>query len=375
MNIHFTPSTPSATHVTFQRGTSADSARKADVLDIIEDNYDRFDRNGDGNITWTEMRKNIADPDFQGQDAAALATLYSLMEAKADELDRERKLSLTPDIWADIKSDTAWAREEGEEPLSDAYYERYLSKLENASTELFPQGMPDPYSVRQGYAPSCSMLATTVGQAVANPDVLKNALTVREDGKISVAFPGRSRPVVVAPTTDTETALFATSAENGTWINHVEKAWGKSEATVHGSGFEQSSWPADTIRAWTNSDVTTEEIPEKIGRFKKGEVPPFLTEAAENVPKGWLAVTWTRHEEPKLENIVSGHAHTVLGVDADNGTIRVRNPWGHQEPVDENGEPRDGVDDGIFDLTFKEFATDFGHIAVQTSPPGESTAA
>lgn len=52
----------------FVRGTSARKARKDDVFDLLDKNFDRFDRNGDLRVTWPEMRKSVADPLIQGKD-------------------------------------------------------------------------------------------------------------------------------------------------------------------------------------------------------------------------------------------------------------------------------------------------------------------
>lgn len=368
MRVNIRPSVnPQAQAPLFQRGASAQAARKDDVLELIDNNYDRFDRDGNGRITWTEMRKNVADPTITGQDAAALATLYSLMQGKGEELGRVRPLVLTPEIWDDIKDDMEFAKDEGEAVASDLYYERYLTKLENASNELFPQGLPDGMQVRQGFGPSCAILSTTVGQALLDPLVIKEAVTEREDGKVSVKFPGLSKPITINATTDTETALFATAGENGTWINHVEKAWGTTQTKTPGAAFEMSSWPAKSIRAWTNGQATTTSVPKDLKSYKQGEYPDFLRQAADGLEKGWIVMTWTRNGERELGDLVPGHAHTLLGIDAEQGTVSVRNPWGHKEPTDEHGKPRDGKDDGIFEVSLQEYVADFGRIALQTS--------
>ncbi len=371
VKVQISRSHPTAA-VAFRRGTSAVSARKADVFALIEKNFDRFDRDGNGGITWTEMRRNVADPNIRGKDAAALATLYSLAHDQAAERGVTRPPVVTIELLDELKEEREFALEEGEEVAADLYYARYLGKLEKASDQLFPQGLPDPYQVRQGFGPSCAILATTVGQALIDPQVIKDAITEREDGKVAVKFPGLPKPIVVEPTTDSETALFATAGKNGTWLNHVEKAWGATQTRIPGAAFEQSSWPARSIRAWSNAHAATTSVPSELEGHRKGRIPEFLRGVSEALENERIVMTWTRRDDLDIDNLVVGHAHTVLDLDAESGTIKVRNPWGHKEPLDLKGRPRDGKDDGVFELTFQEYVTDFGRISLQTSDPKTS---
>lgn len=347
--------------------------RKDDVFDLIEKNFDRFDRDGNSRITWTEMRKSVADPSITGQDAAALATLYSLVGDYADEQGFVRKPSITPGLVEELRSEREFQADEGDKLYADIYYDKYLTKLEQASTELFTEELPDGMKVRQGAGPSCSILSTTVGQALIDPQVIKDAFSVRRDGKVAIKFPGLPKPVVVAPTTDTETALFASAGKNGTWLNHVEKAWGSLQTKNPQAAFEFSSWPAKSIRAWSNAKAVTTKVPRDLSEVNKHKTPTFIAEMAEQLANKHIVMTWTRHGERDLE-LVPGHAHTVLAVDEQRETITVRNPWGRFEPTGGKGEPRDGKDDGVFELSFEEYVQDFAKISMQTSPAKRKSA-
>ena len=355
-----------AAGATFRRGTSARAARKDDVFDLIDKNFDRFDRDGNGSISWKEMRVNVADATIVGKDAAALATLYSLTSDATAERGLTRNIAVSTDLLIDLKDEKEFAIEEGEDVAADLYYEKYLGKLEGASSELFPTGMPDGMKVRQGFGPSCAILATTVGQALLDPQVVRDAVTQRQDGKVAVKFPGLTRPIAIAPTTDTETALFASAGKNGTWLNHIEKAWGTTQTSDPLAAFEQSSWPAKSIRAWSHGEATTTTVPKKLEGYRKGQVPEFLRGVNEALEKDRIVMTWTRNGERQIENLVPGHAHTVLGFNAKKGTITVRNPWGHKEP-EKSGKARDGKDDGIFELNLTEYVADFGRVSLQTT--------
>lgn len=351
----------------FARGQSAARVRKKDVFELIDRNLGTLDRDGNGTVSWNEMRRGIANPEFQGENAAAVATLYSLIQDKGIELGRVHNPPLTAGLYEEMREERDWALEEGDKAAADLYYDRYLNKLEKASDELFPQGMPDGLAVRQGFGPSCAILSTTVGQALLDPQRIKDAVTERPDGKVSVKFPGLARAIVVPAATDTETALFATAGKNGSWLNHIEKAWGTTQTSDRLAAFEKSSWPAKSIRAWTHGQATTETVPKKLISYHKGEMPSFMKNLSEGLKKGRIVMTWTRNGERQLDGLVSGHAHTVMGYNADQGTLTVRNPWGRQEPTGDNGKPRDGEDDGVFELSLEEYVRDFGRIALQTS--------
>ena len=345
-----------------QRGQSLKSMGTTDVMLRIEDNFDRWDRDNSGHITWSEMRKNVADPDITGRDAAALATLYSLNGQMMSERELVRRPSIHKHDVANMRSDYLHSEEA---PLADHFYNKYLGKLENASEELFTDAIPNGFHGAQGSAPSCGFLAATFAQARKDPRVIQEAITEREDGKVEVKFPGLKKPVVINPTTDTETALFATSSENGTWLNTLEKAWGTHQTKTPNAAFEQSTWPEEAIQAWTNGKVKTTRIPKTLKNYKMGETPHFLKSTQKELASNHLIITWTKFEGLSKDGLVPGHAYTLSGFDQDNGTVELRNPWGNFEPQ-EDGEALDGRNDGIFELTIPEFQKNFGHIARQT---------
>lgn len=363
VKVGSSPSAPAS----FARGQSSAAVRKQDVFDLIDANLGTLDRDSNGTVSWSEMRRAVANPEIQGENAAAVATLYSLIQEKGAEMGRVHNPPLTSGLLEELREERDWALEEGDKPTANLYYDRYLKKLEKASDDLFPKGLPDGLAVRQGYGPSCAILSTTVAQALIDPQVVKDAITERPDGKVSVKFPGLAKAIVIPATTDTETALFATAGKNGSWLNHVEKAWGTTQTSDRLAAFEKSSWPAKSIRAWTHGEATTETVPKKLTSYHRGEIPVFLKNLNDGLEKGRIVMTWTRNGERQLDGLISGHAHTVMGFNASEGSLTVRNPWGRQEPTGENGKPRDGKDDGIFQISLEEYVKDFGRISLQTS--------
>lgn len=71
------------------------------------------------------------------------------------------------------------------------------------------------------------------------------------------------------------------------------------------------------------------------------------------------AMPWSKKETDN--GLPKGHAYSVLGYDAKTDMITVRNPWGNTEVSDGHG-PRDGVDDGVFQMPLSEFKSTFDMI-------------
>jgi hypothetical protein len=256
--------------------------------------------------------------------------------------------------------------EEMERPIADSYFLKYEEKLSHASQELFPQGLPNAHNLKQGAAPSCGFLATTFAQVKNDPHSVKEAIRANQDGKLEVSFPGVSKTIDVAPVTDAERALFSTAEDNGTWLTTLEKAWGihiKSSNPL--AAFEQTTYPEDAIEAWTNGEAVTTRVPKNPKGYREGELPDFLRTAHRELGAGHHVVAWTRHKEVDGRHFVPGHAYTVTAIDAKEGVITLRNPWGRLEPVDEDEKPLDGRDDGMFDYPLAEFHHKFAKIARQ----------
>lgn len=330
----------------------------------ITQHFDRWDRDDSGHLTWSELRQNAADPSIQGREAAALATLHALVRADASDRDLIRMPSVDK---ADVFNMQADYLDSEETPLADQYYRKYLGKLETASDDLFPhQQLPNGFNVAQGAAPSCGFLAATFAQTRKDPRVVQEALTELPDGRLSVKFPGLEKPIVIQPATDTEVAMHASAGPNGAWLTNLEKAWGTHTGKNPLAAFEKSTWPEDALKAWTGGKATTARIPKNAKKVKKGELPAYLRTAQRELASNHLAITWTRFDDFSDKQLVYGHAYTLTGIDEDKGTVELRNPWGHYEPTNAKGQPLDGRDDGVFQLSFQDFATCFSHIARQT---------
>ena len=335
------------------------------VLKQQQHYFDRWDLDHNGQISWSEMRRNVANPAIKGEEAVSLASLHGLVEHDAIYRGLQRRPPVTFNRLYDLYYE--YDNPDTGELAAGYLYQKYNDKLENAGTELFGDSLPDGYAARQGSGPSCGFLATTFATASKSPELVKDAILMQEDGDYEVQFPGLNRPIEVAPPTDTERALFSTAEEDGTWITVLEKAWGKHRAGGDElRAFEMDTYPEDAIRAWTNGTARTTRVAKNPKEYKKGEIPFSLRTAYRAISEERTVVAWTRFNDVSVESYVPGHAYTVTAIDSEEGTVSLRNPWGHWEPVGDDGKPLDKKDDGLFEISFEQFHKNFKMVARQT---------
>lgn len=332
------------------------------VLKEFEKRFDNWDRNGNGQISWGEIRQSLADSSIKGKDAVALAAFYGLVDHDRDYRGLDRRPPVSFERLGDLYYEYS---DDEDRPIADSLYQKFSGKLKAASEDLFPQDLPNPHALKQGTAPSCGFMSATFAHLLSDPHSVKNAITELDKGHYQVKFPGLDKAISVPPLTQAEKALFASAESNGTWLAVLEKAWGIHQASDPLAAFEQSTYPEDAIVAWTNGKATTSRIPKDPKGYKKGELPEFLRTTHRELAADHIVVAWTRFDDLTEEDLVPGHAYTLTGVDYQGGTVTLRNPWGRREPTDEHGKAKDGVDDGLFEFPLEKFAENFGKIARQ----------
>lgn len=334
------------------------------MLASLESHFDTWDADGNGRLAWSEIRRRVADPECKEDEAVSLATLYALVNYDASYRGLQRNSPVTYNRLYDLYYDYT---DDQDRPVADTMFQKYSAKLAESTDDVLPHILPNGYLGKQGTAPSCGFLAATFSQLIKDPSVVAEAIRKGEDGGLVVRFPGLDKDIDVAPVTDTEQALFATAGADGTWLTTLEKAWGTHLASGDAlRAFEMSTYPEDAIVAWTNGRATTTRVPENPAPTNKGELPEYLRTATRELAANHVVVAWTRFDGLTKEGLVAGHAYTLNGIDYEDGTVSLRNPWGSTEPVGENGEALDGRDDGLFEFPLSEFHKNFGQIARQT---------
>lgn len=331
-----------------------------DILSSIVDYFPKWDLDSNGSLSWSEMRKCVANPEIRGEEAVTLASLRGLLEHDSEFRGKSKPSPVTVDKIYDksFEYDTDAEKDEDVKPVLEALYEKFAQKVGVGSEELFPDKMPNSEFIKQGTAPSCGFLSVTYAQTLKDPNSVHDAISQRPDGMIDVHFPGIKRTISMNPLTPTERLLASSAGDNGTWLPTLEKAWGKHLAKGNeGAALEMTTYPENAIEAWTSHEAGTWDI------TPKGEFADTLKPVEMSLAAGGTVVAWTKNSGVKDGDFVTGHAYTVTAVDNKAQSISLRNPWGHLEPLNAKGKPKDGKDDGKFSISFEEFRQNFKSVA------------
>lgn len=116
--------------------------------------------------------------------------------------------------------------------------------------------------------------------------------------------------------------------------------------TMAGHKILSHSHAADAIYLWGRSQT---------------ELSSTIGDAMEN-GQALILVAENTGGKTKNSKLVQGHAYSIIGLDTETNMVQIRNTWGRGEPMNANGVARDGVDDGIFEMSLADLNKDFDKI-------------
>lgn len=210
--------------------------------------------------------------------------------------------------------------------------------------------------VVQNQLGDCYLLASLSSLAAVRPEVIQNAITEHADGTFTVRFYEKQRrgpptPVDITVDSDLPTKrngelLYGHARDKKElWPAIVEKAW----ATWKGGYSELSlgGFAGDALEALTGGKS---DFYNPISELESRDLWKLMLEAHR---QGRALVTGTG--AGPLEGLVPMHMYSVVGVREENGEklVTLRNPYGNREPL------ADGKDDGVFELTLREYRKHF----------------
>lgn len=224
-------------------------------------------------------------------------------------------------------------------------------------------------AILQGSAGNCMFLAALASIVRYHPEIILNMIEDLENGSFKVSFAGeRNHPVVIEKPTTVELAIFARVSEYGIWPSVIEKAWGarmKSLAfepsSVDQSNTEDAEYWSEVYRVLTGQES-------KLAWFEECQQSSIKRILDENSKDNRALTAWAINESGKSQKsnqIRSNHAYSIIDWDNESSIVTLRNPWGDiygSEPMDDNGNAKDGKLDGIFKLSFSEFHKTFSAI-------------
>lgn len=230
-----------------------------------------------------------------------------------------------------------------------------------------------PEAVQQGGVGDCYFNSALASLAAQNPQAIRDMIHDNGNGTYTVTFPGApDEPITVTAPTEQELALYSHGSEHGLWAPIMAKAYGqycqesvfrRSPFNLGGGDVPEEGSDGGSLRNAGLRILTGRDVNSDSTTFTTEE---GLHEALSSAFRDGRPVTCYINNLPGDRTSIGlpdGHEYSVTGYDPETRTVTIRNPWGHDEPKNADGTPRDGVDDGVFTMSIEEFNREFSGLA------------
>jgi len=358
----FAQQQPVAPKITVQ----APSYKKA-----LEQFLPKWDANKNDRLDRSEAAALLRDSSIRSIEAAALATSHFWFLKSPD-----KKSATLEELTSDIKETMAFANGS----LTNVFkmereYEFYLVHLFTSSRDMFGSKKLGIEGISQGHLGNCFFVSMAGNLAFQNPDAIKSMIKTNEDGSNKVEFPD-GRLVRINKLPEAVIALGTRTANQGTWINVLEEAYGEVYKTnapedVAAIGLDRISRGGnigETISLLTGHQTDTiawkSGLPEDLLNIRY-----LLGKGVKNKSLMGAGVSLDLKKPPPA--IVVGHAYAVLNYDEAKDLITLWNPHGNDfKPMGSegfiNGYETKG---GVFTLSSRDFSFLFNYLFVETNKP------
>lgn len=368
-------STFSGTAQTNKPAAKAPTLKKveADLRAVLENNFPRWDRNGDGTLVLTEMNALIENPEVRGDEAAAIVAVRQHFAPKGE-----------------ASGFTGAAREQLLAVAEDAGTARKFAQLrtrtQTINRELFLPDDPNLETFHQGGTGDCyllSVVGTLLNRDAARVRVMIHPLP---GNAFRVHFPN-GRVENVLPLTDAELLMGARmGANHGLWLSVLEKAY----ASVREENREKKTGKVLAYDEATEKDLlgggntrTTIElltghkaIGAPSGKWMKenpAQAEKRLHELLLKLTKEQklMAAGTSKDDKPLPKHIAHSHAFGIFSYDGRTRTLRMFNPWGNDVKPDDPPGLVNGyaTHNGIFEVPLRDFLQIFTGVNYETDKP------
>lgn len=352
------------------------------------ENFSKLDADGDGFLTNSELEEALKDSSLKDNEKQAIERMKkqiaNIEEASNDEWGDESKGITKEDLkkyWEEYRGQDDTKLVERIWGDLHASGKRYEAANLNCYATAEPLDSIKPEACKQGKIGDCYFMAGLASLAGSNPQAIKDMIKDNGDGTYTVTFPGApDDPITVEKPTESELSHYAHPGKYGNWPAILEKAYGKycnehwyrrgpknlGGGDVDQDGADGGSLRNAGLRILTGKGVDSDNM----SLTSEEELKAKLTEAFKD---GRPVVCCITNELGSLVGLAdnkvdglgipAGHEYTVVGYDEKTGKVKIMNPWGHGEPCDASGNPLDGKDDGVFELTLAEFKKYFSSVA------------
>lgn len=346
-----------------------------DLQGAFEKNFAKLDADSDSFVSEDEINRAVADPCITGTDAQLANALRNnrdeLQSLSNDELGFENDGVTRADM-AKFNETAAKSYEKMDTDETslvggvDGSLFWTHSKIDSANRSLFadstdPLSSIKPEAVKQGQIGDCYLVSALASVAEQNPQQIKDMIKDNNDGTYTVTFPGApDEPITVNAPTDAELAQFAEGTKHGVWPSVIEKAYGKykdDSKTVAQDGIPHGGALTTGLGIMTDKDTDSDVL----SLTATDTTREKLISAMQDHRAVTAGTFPSLMDDPTA--IPERHAYSVLDFDPQSDMVTIRNPWGTGEPTDEHHAVKDGVNDGIFQMTLEEFDRIFGMTA------------
>jgi Calpain family cysteine protease len=375
------------------------SHMKQSFLKLVDEDFARWDQNRDGRLSADEVDRLIANPSVTGLEAAAVASIHRFLRADGAPPAITRRNLLTQAQMQPLLPERDQNGEPVRQDINDgkphfvSIYARFAQHLKKAPRDLFTGNeSPTLEGVRQGALGDCYFMCVIGATVNRDPQQIRRMLHANPDGTTDVRFPG-SRPVRVPQLTDSEIALTSSAADQGLWVNVLEKAFGtvkyaqpkshQSDDDIDLDVISRGGKIKSTIQLMTGHKAVLVTIRKhKNNKYHlptRTEMPRMLSQLDSIFTKAFAANRLVCADiAPGVKGIdtppgLSGrHAYAILGYDRATHTVTVWNPHGKDfapklsPPSPKHGYP---VKNGVFEIPLRDFVRVFKAVNYETSAP------
>lgn len=353
--------------------TSGDErSLKEGVVKKIYQSFDKIDADRNGFLSHREIVNEMKSSNVKADRAAAAGALAvndsKIKNLSNDEYGLENDGVTKQDLIAlDKLGGSGDLKEEVENTYYNSLYKISSSKSFFDSNDKFilPKKASDINykSVQQGGAGDCYFLAALVSQAQHNPQKIVDMIKDNGDGTYNIKFSDKT--VKITAPTDAELGLYADGAG---WVAMIEKGYAvyrnESALLKKENPFDKSGGGSIVIGRGIKELTGNSFETNVLLATTKNSTRAKLTEATQS--NKLMTASINKHIIGKSEfNLPDGHVYTVLGFDAQTDKVKIRNPWGHTEAQDKDGNAMDGLDDGVFELSVDDFYKAFTMVAYE----------
>ena len=371
---------------------------KQSFAKLVKQKFQKWDQNGDGALSADEIDRLIFDPSVSGLEAAAVAAIHRHLRSEGAPPAVTQAELLTQAQQQPVLPEERKSGEPQRQDVNDGqarfvtYYASFASHIKKAPRDLFAgDDGPTLDGVKQGSLGDCYFMCVIGATVNRDSQTIRRMLHANSDGTTDVKFPAVGI-VRVGPLTDGQIALTSSAADQGIWINVLEKAFGevrfaqpqtkRAEDEIDLDVISRGGKIGNTIQLMTGHkafDISIRKLKNKKLVPPTGAEIPRISARLDSVFSKAFATNrlvcadrtrsqWKR----RSAGFVRSARLRGLGYDQPSQTVTVWNPHGKDyKPKATPAGLRNGypVKGGVFQLPLSDFVRIFKAVTYETSAP------